>query len=52
MFGVVGVEHGAGPGSRFTRESGTMGSFVVPRDPNRLLSEKVEGKKFMIDDVE
>ncbi len=49
---VVGVGHGAGSGSRSTRKSGTMGSCVVPRDPNRLLKKNVEGRKFMIDDVE
>ena len=28
-----------GKGSRLTIENGTMGSCVVPRDPNRLLEE-------------
>jgi hypothetical protein len=49
MSGEFGVVHGAGSGSRLTIDNGAMGSCVVPRDPNRLLKENVEGKKFMND---
>ena len=49
MSGEFGVVHGAGSGSRLTIDNGAMGSCVVPRDPNRLLKENVEGKNFMND---
>ena len=38
-FGMFLDWHCVGKCSRLTNENGTMGSCVVPRDPNRLLEE-------------
>ena len=49
IFGVLGVGHGAGSGTRRGNENGTMGSREALKGPQRLLKKNFEGKKFMID---